>query len=416
IAPIPGTYAAAPINVILSTEPGASIYYTLNGTVPTTASTLYTRPFGILADATVQYFSVDQAGNQEAVKSADYKISTESLNATVSINNGAAFTRNGSVSLNLDAVGIVKMQFSNDGVNFTPEEQYAASRSWQLVPGDGVKTVYVKFRDGSLPTGKLYGPFTASITLDSIAPVTAISPAPGIYSTAAPVSVTLSTEPNAAVYYTVNGTVPSMASTIYTGPFIISADTTVKYFAVDQAGNQEVVRSADYFIHQRDMVAGVMINSGASVTNSTAVTLNLNASDAAGVATMQFSNNGVNFTAEEPYVSTKSWTLDAGNGLKTVYVRFRDGTLPTGEVYGPFTASITLDTVAPVTTAGPIPGTYSAVPVFVTLSANEQATIYYTIDGNTPTTSSAIYNGPISVSDTATIQYFAVDTAGNAEA
>ncbi len=412
IAPVPGTYAAAPINVTLSAEPGAGIYYTVNGTVPTTASTLYAGSFGISADTTVQYFAVDQAGNKEGVKSADYKISAENLTATVSINNGAAFTRNGFVTLNLDAVGIVAMQFSNDGVNFTVEEPYTTSRAWQLAPGDGIKTVYVKFRDGASGGGKLYGPFTAVITLDSIAPATVVSPVPGIYAAAAPLSVTLSTEPNAAVYYTINGTPPTTASTLYTGPIIVSANTTVMYFAVDRAGNQEAVKTADYVMHQSDMVASVMINSGASVTNNTAVTLNLDASDSAGVATMQFSNNGVNFTAEEPYLQSRSWTLDAGNGQKMVYVRFRDGA---GILYGPFTASITMDTVAPVTTAGPIPGTYSAIPVSVTLAANEPATIYYTIDGSTPTTGSAVYAGPVSVADTTIIQYFAVDTAGNAE-
>uniref|UniRef100_A0A831UBW3 Cytochrome c n=1 Tax=Geobacter metallireducens TaxID=28232 RepID=A0A831UBW3_GEOME len=73
------------------------------------------------------------------------------------------------------------------------------------------------------------------------------------------------------------------------------------------------------------------------------------------------------------------------------------------------------DTTAPVTTPSPAGGTFTA-PVSVTLSANEPATIYYTTDGTTPTTASAAYSSPITIASTATLKFFARDTAGNAEA
>jgi hypothetical protein len=44
------------------------------------------------------------------------------------------------------------------------------------------------------------------------------------------------------------------------------------------------------------------------------------------------------------------------------------------------------------------------------------ATTYYTTDGTTPTTSSKVYSGPISVPTTTTVKYFSVDKAANAEA
>lgn len=73
------------------------------------------------------------------------------------------------------------------------------------------------------------------------------------------------------------------------------------------------------------------------------------------------------------------------------------------------------DTTPPVTTATPSGGTYST-PQTVTLSANEAATIYYTTNGTTPTTGSAIYSTPLTISATTTLKYFARDTAGNMEA
>lgn len=45
--------------------------------------------------------------------------------------------------------------------------------------------------------------------------------------------------------------------------------------------------------------------------------------------------------------------------------------------------------------------------VLVSLNTISGATIYYTLDGTTPTTGSLVYNGPISISKTTTLQYMA---------
>lgn len=73
------------------------------------------------------------------------------------------------------------------------------------------------------------------------------------------------------------------------------------------------------------------------------------------------------------------------------------------------------DSTAPVTTASPIGGTFTMAQS-VTLAASEPATIYYTTNGTTPTTASAQYAGPISMTTTTTLKYFAKDAANNSEA
>ncbi len=73
------------------------------------------------------------------------------------------------------------------------------------------------------------------------------------------------------------------------------------------------------------------------------------------------------------------------------------------------------DTNPPVVTAVPGGDTYTE-PVSVTLSADESATIYYTTDGSTPTTSSETYQDPLAVSGDTTLRFFAVDDAGNESA
>ena len=67
---------------------------------------------------------------------------------------------------------------------------------------------------------------------------------------------------------------------------------------------------------------------------------------------------------------------------------------------------------APTVTAAPTGGAY-AVSQSVTLSAGEPATIFFTIDGSDPTTSSPQYAVPISISASLTLKFVAVDAAGN---
>jgi hypothetical protein len=69
------------------------------------------------------------------------------------------------------------------------------------------------------------------------------------------------------------------------------------------------------------------------------------------------------------------------------------------------------DTIAPITTATPLGGTYTSAQS-VTLTANEPATIYYTTNNSTPTTSSTVYSSPIPISATTTLKFFAKNIDG----
>jgi len=72
----------------------------------------------------------------------------------------------------------------------------------------------------------------------------------------------------------------------------------------------------------------ISINGGAPITGSTTITLSLNAIDAgsgmgAG-AQMQFSFDGIAYSSAENYGTTKVTTLSGSDGLKTVYVKYKD--------------------------------------------------------------------------------------------
>ena len=76
------------------------------------------------------------------------------------------------------------------------------------------------------------------------------------------------------------------------------------------------------------------------------------------------------------------------------------------------TATFTKDERTPVVSAYPPGGTYHG-PLEVTLAPNKDADIYYTLNGDTPSSSSTLYTGPISISSpTNTLRYIAFDPFG----
>ena len=95
----------------------------------------------------------------------------------------------------------------------------------------------------------------------------------------------------------------------------------------DQVGNETSNTDAvpaKIILDTTPPTGAITINGGATTTNNNQVRLNLAATDAtSGVALMQFSNDGTNFSAAEPYATTKAWTLSS-TGTNTVYVEYID--------------------------------------------------------------------------------------------
>ncbi|WP_424715157.1 chitobiase/beta-hexosaminidase C-terminal domain-containing protein [Methanobacterium sp.] len=81
----------------------------------------------------------------------------------------------------------------------------------------------------------------------------------------------------------------------------------------------------------------------------------------------------------------------------------------TGDIYGNVTTSPWLTITAKATPNG---GSYNTNQI-VNLTMNLPGTIYYTLDGSNPTTSSSNYIAPISININTVLKYFAVDSAGD---
>jgi len=211
---------------------------------------------------------------------------------------------------------------------------------------DGSHTVRVESTDLAVNTG-----FAAvAFTVDTVPPTVAIN------------AVTTPTNINSQ---TITGTVESGATVNVAtdtgasdGPATVTGSTWsyaitglvegangITVTATDAAGNSAMTPSSITL----DTVAPtgtIVINGDAIYANTASVILTLSATDIGGVASqMEFSNDGTTWsTPADAYGVSKAWTLTAGDGAKTVSVRFTDSA---GNVSVVYSDTITLDTTPP---------------------------------------------------------------------
>jgi hypothetical protein len=161
-------------------------------------------------------------------------------------------------------------------------------------------------------------PPTTTITCN--APLVTPGCATGWY--VAPVDVTLSATDTGGsdlkeIRYTTDGSDPTATSgTVYSGPFLVTATTTVKYRAFDNAANAETVKSQ---LIRIDLVAPTVaitapIN-GATLTGSVKVTASASDVGGSGIARVTFYLDGTLLATgtQAPY-STQWNTKKSGKG------------------------------------------------------------------------------------------------------
>ncbi len=333
---------------------------------------------------------------------------------TVTINGGAAYTNNPTVTLTLsasDPSGVSQMQFSNDNVTWSDPEPYGTTKSWTLLLGEGFKTVYVKVKDSA---GNWSAPFYATIYLDTTAPVTTIAGKPAAITNASTASFTFSANEASTFQCQIDsGGFSACASPqTYTGLTEGSHTFTVK--ATDTAGNTETLPpSYTWTVDITKPVVGVSY-SGGFYTNAGAITLILSGTDTSGLAGMMFSwDGGASWGAEETYGTTKTWNLGSSDGLKTVYVKFKD---TAGNWSDPYRYDLTLDTMPPTLNVG-THGSCTNNPA-ITISGSATDTLSglknVTVNGTAVTVQSGSFSQGLTLTNGAnTIVIAARDNADN---
>nr|WP_228530782.1 MULTISPECIES: chitobiase/beta-hexosaminidase C-terminal domain-containing protein [Myxococcaceae] len=255
---------------------------------------------------------------------------------------------------------------------------------------------------------------------DTTAPTTRATPVGGSF--AGSVTVTLQCDDGAsgsgcaATYYTLDGAAPTTSSLRYGSALKLSSETTVRFFSVDVAGNAEAAKSEHYTfaVSPSDTTAPTVSASPVGGLYRTAQSVTLTCTDAgSGCAAIHYTTDGSTPTQSSPtYTAPLAVTQSTALRFFAVDVA--------GNASAVASEDYTLDGAAPTTEATPAGGTFAG-DTAVTLACTDGAgsgcnATYYTLDGSTPTRDSTPYTAAVVVAQSATLKFFSVDKAGNAEA
>ncbi|MCR4315319.1 MAG: chitobiase/beta-hexosaminidase C-terminal domain-containing protein [Planctomycetes bacterium] len=306
VTPSGGTFSSA--QTVTANADNAQVYYTTNGSAPTNQSNVYEGPIAISATTTLKVRAIDSRGYQSSV----------------------------------------------------------------------VTNVY---------------------TIDVTPPELSASPAGGEFGDSVTVSI-VSSE-NAYIYYTLDGSTPTISSPYYYGPFTIAASATLKFYGVDYNGNVSGVSAEVYDIVDNSAPVTTASPQGGYFNQYPSVTL-----EASESATIYYTTDGSTPTIEST-VYTTAIVLESTATLKFFAV---DGSNNAENVN---TEEYIVDADPPTVSADVKGGTYQT-PVTVTLTADETSAIHYTLDGSTPTSFATVYVDPIFLNSSATLKFIAIDLASNA--
>jgi hypothetical protein len=373
-----GTYASAQSVTITSPTPGAAIYYTADGSTPTTSSILYTGPVSVAATKTIKAIAVVSGFFNSAISTAVYTISGGGGSA---VSLGGGFVA-GSMALNgSSALSGTKLRLTDGGGS-------EAGAAWYNSPLNIQK-------------------FTSSFSMQ-VTPASAAS-ADGMTFTIQGNSTTALGLPGGGLGYGPDNTGAAVSPT---NP--LHNSVAVKFDLYDNNG--EGVNST-----------GLYVNGASPTTPSVDLTGSGVDLHSGHVMNVQIGYDGINLslTITDPTVNsafTHSWPINipATIGGNSAYVGFTAGTGGQTAIQDvlnwTFISSATAGaTATPVIIPGS--GTFASAQSVVITDGTAGAAMYYTLDGSQPTASSTKYGGAFSVGVTTTVKAIAVangSTSGTA--
>jgi N-acetylneuraminic acid mutarotase len=197
--------------------------------------------------------------------------------------------------------------------------------------------------------------------------------------------------------YTTNGATPSVTDTVYTGPITVSKTQTLKAVAFALNYNNSGVGAASFAIHLPQATEPALSLPAGIYIGPQTVTV----SDSTAGAQIYYTTNGSTPTASSTLYSGPI-TVEKTQTIKAIAVAYNYA----DSAVAADTYTIQLPQTA--TPAFSLPGGTYTGPQSVTISdSTAGAQIYYTTDGSTPTVSSGLYSGPITVSITGVIKTIA---------
>jgi hypothetical protein len=283
--------------------------------------------------------------------------------------------------------GATEMTFGSSPV--TPSSSTSTTVTANAPAGSGTVNVTVTTSSGTSNAE----PFTYTT---SPAATPTFNPGAGTYTSTQTVTIGDATS-GATIYYTTNGTTPTTSSTVYTAPISVSTSETVEAIATASGYTTSAVGSAAYTINLTTVATPTFSPVAGTYTSAQSVTI----SDATSGATIYYTTNGTTPTTSSSVYSSPI-SVTTTETIKALGVKSGD----TNSAIGSATYTISSSTVA-TPTFSPAAGTYNTTQSVTISDATSGATIYYTTNGSTPTTSSTVYSSPISVATTETVKALA---------
>ena len=207
--------------------------------------------------------------------------------------------------------------------------------------------------------------------------------------------VTISCEtPGAVIRYTTNGSDPTESSNQYNSGITINASTTLKAKAFKSGWNPSTTTSASYTIIQT-VATPVFSPEGGTYYPS----VNVSISCSTPGATIRYTTNGSNPTSSSPiYSSPISITSTTTLKAKAFKSGWNESAIANS------TYSIEMPQTVATPTFNPSGGTYNSTQSVTISCSTPGATIRYTTNGSTPTSSSPQYQNPVTISATTTLK------------
>jgi hypothetical protein len=391
-SPAAGTYTTGQSVSISSGTSGASIRYTTDGSTPSkTTGTLFSSPVTVSTSQTIRAIAYKTDWDDSAVASAEYVITGTVANPVFNPA-GGTYTSAQTVTIS-SSTPDASIRYTVDGSTPTSTAGLVYSTPITVDSNQTVKAIAYKtsWADSAVASA------TYAIAVE--APV--FSVVAGTYTTAQAVTLSTGTS-GASIRYTTNGTNPtSTTGTLYSAPITVSSTQTVKAIAYKIGLSNSVIASASYVI-TGTVATPTFSPAAGTYTTGQAVTISSGTSG----ASIRYTTDGSDPSKTTGTLFSSPVTVSASQTIRAIAYKtdWNDSAVGSAEYV------ITGTVADPV--FNPAGGTYTSAQTVTISSSTPDASIRYTVDGSTPTsTAGLVYSTPITVDSNQTVKAIAYKTS-----